>query len=96
MRTRTYIAALVSMMINAVIFGIGATAVLATPELAAHAPFWLPLVVIVSFVVSPFIGWAMAPRLRARWQRRQAEKERMPDLADQERAYDYGYRTVRR
>lgn len=96
MSTRTYIAALVSMMINAVIFGVGATVVLSTPNLAADASYWLPLIVIVSFVVSPFIGWAMAPRLRARWQRRQAEKERLADLAEQERAYDYGYRAVRR
>jgi hypothetical protein len=70
MKTRTYVAALVSMMINAVVFGIGAIAVLSLPGLAADAWFWLPLVVVVSFVVSPFIGWWMAPMLRARYERR--------------------------
>lgn len=69
MSIRAYITALVSMMVNAVVFGIGAIAVLSIPALTGDAWFWLPLVVAVSFIVSPFIAWAIAPMLRARWQR---------------------------
>jgi len=68
MSTRAYIAALISMMINAVIFGTGAIAVLAIPALNVHAAYLLPIVVVLSFIISPFIAWAMAPMLRSRWQ----------------------------
>ena len=67
--TRTYIAVLVFMMINALIFGVGAIAVLSIPALSAHASLLLPIVVVLSFVISPFISWLLAPTLRARWQR---------------------------
>ena len=67
--TRTYIAILVFMMVNAVIFGVGAIAVLSVPYLSAHASLLLPIVVILSFIISPFISWLLAPTLRARWQR---------------------------
>ena len=66
MSTRAYIAGMLFLMINAIVFGVGATAVLSISSLNANASFWLPLVVIVSFVVSPFIAWAMAPALRTR------------------------------
>lgn len=72
MTTRAYIAALVSMMVNAVVFGVGATAVLSIPSLSDHASRLLPIVIAISFLVSPFIGWAIAPMLRSRWQRRHA------------------------
>jgi hypothetical protein len=79
MKTRTYVAALVSMMINAVVFGAGAIAVLSIPALEAEAWFWLPVVVVVSFLVSPFIGWALAPRLMARYERRRRTPPAMPE-----------------
>ena len=66
MSTRTHIAIAIFGMINAVIFGIGAISVLSIPVLNAEASLWLPLVVLVSFAVSPFIAWQMAPRLRLR------------------------------
>ena len=69
MSTRTYIAALISMMVNAVILGAGAITVLSITALSAHAAYLLPIVVALSFVVSPSIAWAMAPMLRSRWQR---------------------------
>ena len=72
MSIRTYIAFLVSMMVNAVVFGVGAIAVLTIPQLEADAWFWLPLVVAVSFIVSPIIAWQIAPMLRSRWQRQHA------------------------
>ena len=92
MSTRFSIAALISMMINAIVFGIGVTTVLSMPSLRADAAFWLPLVVAVSFIVAPFIAWVLAPRLRSRWQRRQAMKQQ---LEEEEREHGYGYRTVR-
>ncbi len=74
MSIRVWISVLVSMMVNAVVFGIGAVAVLAIPALEAEAWFWLPLVIVVSFVISPFIAWQIAPMLRSRWQRQHARQ----------------------
>ncbi len=73
MPTRLQIAALLSLMISAVLFGIGAVTVLSVPSLNADAAFYLPAVVILSFVLTPPIAWVMAPRLRARfWRQREA------------------------
>lgn len=69
--TRLAIAALIFMMVQAVLFGIGAILVLATP-LSAHAMILMPWVVGVSFIVSAPLSWIIAPRLRARFYRRQA------------------------
>lgn len=69
MSIRAWISVLVSMMVNAVVFGVGAIAVLAIPQLNADAWFWLPLVIAASFLISPFIAWQIAPMLRSRWQR---------------------------
>lgn len=66
MRTRTYIAALLALLAAAVGFGFGATAVLSIPTLNANAAFWLPVVVVISLAAAPFIGWALAPALRAK------------------------------
>jgi hypothetical protein len=66
MRTRAYIAALLGLMINAVLFGIGAVTVLSVPALAVDAAHYLPAVTVLSFLLTPPIAWAMAPRLRAR------------------------------
>ncbi len=91
MNNRTAIAALIWMMVSAVMFGIGAVAVLSIPQLNVDAAYWLPMVIVASFVVSPFIAWALAPRLRARWQRRQAEKQQRADGV----VVDHGLRPVR-
>ncbi len=69
MSTRAYIAALISMMVNAVVFGAGTIAVLSIPALSAYAAYLLPIVVVLSFTISPFIAWAMAPMLRSGRQR---------------------------
>lgn len=69
MSTRTYIAAMLFLMINAVVFGTGAVAVLSIPSLNDHAGFWLPVVIAVSFAISPLVAWFLAPTLRLRWQR---------------------------
>ncbi|MDP3898359.1 MAG: hypothetical protein Q8Q62_16950 [Mesorhizobium sp.] len=67
MSPRTFITILLSLMINAVLFGVGAILVLSVPALSEQAKFLLPVVVVTSFVVTPFIAWRMAPRLRARY-----------------------------
>ncbi len=64
MRTITYITILVSMMVNAVVFGAGTIAILAVPALNAHAKYLLPAWIAVTFLVSPVIARFIAPRLR--------------------------------
>jgi hypothetical protein len=75
MSIRASIATLVSMMVNAVVFGIGAIAVLSIPQLSANAAYLLPIVVVASFLISPFIAWQIAPMLRSRWQRTHARPD---------------------
>ncbi len=70
MKTRTYITGLVSLMVNAVVFGIGAITVLSIPYLNERAKFFLPAVILASFAISPFLSWWIAPKLRARnWEK---------------------------
>ena len=72
MSTNTRIALLISLMVNAVLFGFGATTVLSVPALNVHAVYLLPAVIIASFALSPFVARALAPRLRSRaWHDRQ-------------------------
>ena len=66
MPIRIQIAALVYLMIQAVLFGVGAVLVLATP-LAAQAMQLMPWVVGATAIVSLPIAWIIAPRLRARY-----------------------------
>jgi hypothetical protein len=68
MSTRASISILILSMVNAVLFGIGAIIVLSIPALNANANILLPVIIMASFVISPFISWTLAPRLRARWQ----------------------------
>ncbi len=77
MTNRTSIAVLINMMVSAVLFGIGATAVLSIPELSDHAVILLPLVIVMSLLISPVISWYLAPRLRAAWVRQMETKRRM-------------------
>lgn len=69
MTTRWAIAALVYMMTNAVLFGIGATIVLSVPTLATQAMVLMPAVVVGSFVLGAPLAWYIAPMLRSRYQR---------------------------
>ena len=69
--TNTRIALLISTMVNAVIFGIGAVTVLSIPVLNANATILLPVVIVASFIISPFVSRILAPRLRSRlWHER--------------------------
>ncbi len=71
MSRRWMITAVIYMVVNAVLFGIGATAVLSIPALAEHASTLIWLVTSLSFLFALPIAYVLAPRLRARYQRRQ-------------------------
>lgn len=74
MKVRLIITAALSLMVNAVLFGVGAIIVLSIPELNVDAEYLLPAVVVVSFIATPIIAWFLAPRMRNRyWQKRKRE-----------------------
>ncbi|MBB4063984.1 hypothetical protein [Gellertiella hungarica] len=64
--TDTWLRIIVSMQLNAVLFGAGAITVLSVPALAERAALLLPLVVVASFGLAPFLSKAFFPRLRLR------------------------------
>jgi hypothetical protein len=70
--TRFRVAALIFSMTNAVIFGAGLITVLLIPSLAAYATEWIPVVVLGSFLLAAPVAWMLAPRLRARHERRRS------------------------
>jgi hypothetical protein len=70
---------MLSLMTCAVLFGIGAVAVLSVPMLSEQAKILLPIIIAASFVFGPIIAWFMAPRLRARyWKARNRAAETKP------------------
>jgi hypothetical protein len=75
--TRLRIAALLSLMVNAVVFGIGLLTVLLVPTLSKHAFTLVPTVVVLSFALSAPISWWMAPRLQARYWRQRNTTDAM-------------------
>jgi len=70
MRKRLFVAALVYLPTNAVLFGIGAITILTIPALNARADVLFPYVVIASFILAAPIAWFLAPRLQSRSFRR--------------------------
>ena len=64
---RLRVAGLIFLMVNAVIFGAGLITVLTVPALSQHAFFWIPVVVLVSFVLSPLPAWFIAPMMMQRF-----------------------------
>lgn len=68
-RTETYLTVIASMMVNAVVFGVGAIAILSIPALEQYVKFLLPAWIVMSFVVTPFIAFKIAPRMRLRYWR---------------------------
>jgi hypothetical protein len=64
-RARLRVAALIFTMVNAVVFGVGLVTVLTTPM--QHLFFWIPAIVIGSFVVSPPLSWLIAPMMMQRF-----------------------------
>ena len=69
MWTRLQIAAMVFMMVQAVLFGIGMVFILATP-LSKDAMTLVPWMIAGSFLVSAPLAWYIAPRLQMRYWRR--------------------------
>ena len=73
MWARLQIAAMVFMMVQAILFGIGMVSILVTP-LNENAMTLVPWMVAGSFIVSAPLAWLIAPRLQARyWRRRHAD-----------------------
>ena len=66
-QARLRVAALIYVMVNAVVFGVGMITVLMTPALAQHAFFWGPAIVVTSFVVSAPLAWFIAPSMMMRF-----------------------------
>jgi hypothetical protein len=66
-RARARVAALIFVMVNAIVFGAGLVTVLAVPALAQHASFWIPAVVLASFVLAPPLSWLVAPWMMLRF-----------------------------
>lgn len=52
---------------NAVLFGAGAITVLSFPGLQEQWKFYLPIVVVASFVLAAPVAWIIAPKLRSRY-----------------------------
>jgi hypothetical protein len=69
MSVRIQIAALVFMMVQAVLFGAGAVAILLSP-LRDQAAFYMPLMIAVTMLVAAVFSWKIAPRLQMRYWRR--------------------------
>ena len=76
-KIRLSIASLIYWMTNAVIFGIGITTILSVPAFREHAATLIPAVVVASFVLAVPVAWLIAPRLRARYDRKLQERERL-------------------
>ena len=66
-RARLRVAALIYLIVNAVVFGVGLISVLVTPTLAQHAFFWIPTVIVTSFVLSAPLAWFIAPWMMMRF-----------------------------
>ncbi|WP_318558190.1 hypothetical protein [Pseudorhizobium pelagicum] len=70
-KTETFLTVIAAMMVNAVLFGVGAIAILSVPALNEMAKFLLPAWIVIALIASPFIGKLIAPRMRLRyWQHR--------------------------
>ncbi len=66
MKTDLFITVMVGMMVNAVLFGVGAVTVLSVPALNEQAKYLLPAVIVLAFALTPFISRVIAPHLRIR------------------------------
>jgi hypothetical protein len=62
-QARLRVAALIYLIVNAVVFGVGLISVLMTPTLAQHAFFWIPAIIVTSFVLSAPLAWFIAPSM---------------------------------
>ena len=63
MSIRAWLTALISLLVNAVLFGIGAWTVFHVPAYNRYAAMMLPIVVLASFAITPVIIGFIAPKL---------------------------------
>jgi hypothetical protein len=68
MSVRFQIAAVIYMMVQGVLFGVGIVAILAGPA-ADQAPLLIPALIAGTAAISLPISWFIAPRLRLRGRR---------------------------
>lgn len=68
MRTRIAVAALLYMMVQGVLFGIGMVSVL-TLAPASRAPMLIPWMIGLTVMLSVPVAWMIAPRLMLRFRR---------------------------
>ena len=47
--------------------GVGLVTILTTPALSQHSFFWIPVIVVSSFVFSPPLAWVIAPMMMQRF-----------------------------
>lgn len=66
MKTETYMSLFVGMMINAMLFGIGAVTVLSIPALEPYWKVLIPLVVVISYALTYPISRRIVPHMRLR------------------------------
>jgi hypothetical protein len=66
-RARLRVAILIYCMVNAVVFGVGVISILSIAAVAAYASFWIPTVVVGSFIISAPLAWFIAPRMMMRF-----------------------------
>jgi len=64
---RLRVAALIFSMVNAVLFGLGLITVLSVRVLSEQAYFWIPAVIVGSFILAPPIAWFIAPSMMQRF-----------------------------
>ena len=77
MSIRLQIAALIFMMVQGVVFGVGVVIVLASP-LKAFAAQLIPLVIGVSVLLSVPAAWMIAPLMRSSHQRQMSKLSSHP------------------
>ncbi|MAN45577.1 MAG: hypothetical protein GYB49_03600 [Alphaproteobacteria bacterium] len=77
MTNRSAISLLIYGMVQGVLFGAILLAVLYIPVLKANAAIFIPLAVLLSVIVAIPLAWKIAPKLRARHQRRMARKHNL-------------------
>lgn len=71
MTTNLFLKIVSAMMVNAVLFGVGAITIMSVPSLNENAKYLFPPVIVLSFVATPFIAGFIARRMRVRnWGRR--------------------------
>ncbi len=64
--TDIWLKVMCSLMINAVLFGVGTITVLSVPALADQAKYLMPAAIVASFAMTPFLSGFVARRMRLR------------------------------